>query len=346
MLHLRHCTRTSALRAALPLRAPRLPPAALLRRPHAGPATSIAPRLLPSACLFSTPSTPTPPTPPSGATPPGDSAPPRTTADEVADAEAGLNAPVQPAAAAAASAKEGAKQQQQQQSKEEQEAAEDAALDAAAASKKSDRGPVSWGSMAFLLLVGGGAVGYFRYQQDKQQNSVKVETMGTPMLGGSWSLIDDNGKRVTSEDYHGRYVLLYFGFTYCPDICPTELKKMEEALDLYDKMHPNHPITPIFISIDPKRDTPARLQAYKGDYDRRMHWLTGSDADVSAVAKKFRVYYSAPDIDDDEDYLVDHSIFFYLMDREGEFMEFFGKSRSAEEVAGRMSQLIAAENQK
>lgn len=111
-------------------------------------------------------------------------------------------------------------------------------------------------------------------------------------------------------------------------------------------MHPTHPIVPVFVSIDPRRDTSARLHAYKKDYDPRMLWLTGSDAEVSAVAKAYRVYYSAPDVAEgsDEDYLVDHSIFFYLLDREGQFMEFFGKSKSAEEVAGKMAQLVAAEN--
>lgn len=207
-------------------------------------------------------------------------------------------------------------------------------------------GPGSWGSVAFLIIVGGAAVVYFRYQQDKLQNTVRVETIGKPLLGGPFNLIDDSGKRVSSDSMKGKYVLLYFGFTHCPDICPTELKKMEEALDQFEKIHPSHPITPVFISIDPRRDTVARLRDYKKAYDPRMLWLTGSPEEVAAVAKSYRVYYSAPDVasGSDDDYLVDHSIFFYLLDREGQFMEFFGKSKSAEEVAGRMAQLVGAEN--
>jgi protein SCO1/2 len=111
-------------------------------------------------------------------------------------------------------------------------------------------------------------------------------------------------------------------------------------------MVPQHPIVPVFISIDPRRDTPARMKAYKKDYMPQMLWLTGTDEEVSKVAKAYRVYYSAPDVDEgaDDDYLVDHSIFFYLLDREGHFVEFFGKSKSAEEVAQRMAQLVVTDN--
>jgi len=213
-------------------------------------------------------------------------------------------------------------------------------------SKGGPLGPASWSSVVFLIFVGGAAVLYYRYQQDKQQNTIRVETIGTPLLGGPFSLIDDNGKRVTSDSLKGRYVLLYFGFTYCPDICPTELRKMETALQQYASMQPQHPITPVFISIDPARDTPKRLKEYKKGYSPAMLWLTGTDAEVSAVAKAYRVYYSAPEVEpgSDDDYLVDHSIFFYLLDREGQFLEFFGKSKSAEEVSQRMAQLVAADN--
>jgi cytochrome oxidase Cu insertion factor (SCO1/SenC/PrrC family) len=84
-------------------------------------------------------------------------------------------------------------------------------------------------------VFGGAAVIYYRYQQDKLQNTIRVETIGTPLLGlgGDFSLVSHDGKAVTSDSLKGGYVLLYFGFTFCPDICPTEIKKMEEALRIY-----------------------------------------------------------------------------------------------------------------
>jgi protein SCO1/2 len=104
-------------------------------------------------------------------------------------------------------------------------------------------------------------------------------------------------------------------------------------------------VVPVFISIDPKRDTTARLQEYKKQWNPKMLWLTGNFTQVEDVAKKFRVYYSAPDVKEgeDQDYLVDHSIFFYLMDKRGDFMEYFGKWMSAEEVANKMRQTISAD---
>lgn len=137
---------------------------------------------------------------------------------------------------------------------------------------------------------------------------------------------------------------MYFGFTHCPDICPLELVKMGKALDMVDNMADvsGEKVQPIFISVDPRRDTPDRLDAYAKDYHPRTVWLTGSNEQISAVAKAFRVYYSPPP-EDEEDYQVDHSIFFYLMDKDFQFLEFFGKNMSAEEVAHKMAKVIKAD---
>jgi len=257
---------------------------------------------------------------------------PRTTADEKTDAEAGLNEKINVA---------GTKQQTPQTS------GNGSGSGGSGTAPKAERSsPISWRSVVLLVVVGGATVIFLRFQHEKRMNTVKVETIGTPMLGGPFSLIDDEGRRVTSESLKGEYVLLYFGFTHCPDICPSELKKMEQALNQFESSHPNTRIIPLFISIDPRRDTPQRLRTYKKDFDPRMRWLTGSEDEIKTVARSYRVYYSAPDVPEGsaDDYLVDHSIFFYLLDREGQFMEFFGKSRSADEVAARMSQLIEADN--
>ena len=283
-----------------------------------------------------------------------------TTADERADAEAGLNQTVQSgeakrAAAAASHPSSPSATAPPAGSKASSTGSSGGGSGAGSDgddSSSAPLGPANWASVLFLLFVGGGAVLYYRYKQDALQNTVRIETIGKPLLGGApFRLTDDAGREVTSESLKGRYVLLYFGFTHCPDVCPTELKRMAESLDVYAKLMgpaPELQVIPVFISIDPRRDTPARLAVYKQSWDPRIRWLTGSDAEVAAIAKNYRVYYSAPEVapGSDDDYLVDHSIFLYLLDRDGQFMEFFGKSIAPEEVAQRMARLVGAENQK
>jgi protein SCO1/2 len=104
---------------------------------------------------------------------------------------------------------------------------------------------------------------------------------------------------VTDKDFRGKFMLIYFGFTMCPDICPAELEKMKLALDAVAMAkHVGNRITPVFISIDPKRDTKEKVEAFKKDYHADTVWLTGTDEQLLATAKKFRVYYSKPNTDD------------------------------------------------
>jgi protein SCO1/2 len=117
-----------------------------------------------------------------------------------------------------------------------------------------------------------------------------TRTVGTPDVGGPFDLIDQNGARRIDSDFIGQYLLVYFGFTNCPDVCPTELRKMERALQILDAQGigatPQAPagITPLFITIDPKRDTPQRFKEYAKEYHPRTVWLTGSEEQVRATA--------------------------------------------------------------
>lgn len=202
--------------------------------------------------------------------------------------------------------------------------------------------PISWSSVGLLLVAGSGLVAYYQYCLEQEQSRPKKPAIaGKAMLGGPYNLIDENGKHVSSEDFKGYYPLIYFGFTMCPDICPAELIKMQKALDLFDNVVNRSPIKPIFISIDPERDTPEQLKRYKKDYDPRITWLTGSMEEVTKVAKSFRVYFSIPELEKPGDeYLVDHSIFFYLMDRQGNLLEYMGKNLTAEECCLKMTNAI------
>lgn len=210
--------------------------------------------------------------------------------------------------------------------------------------KISKTAPISWRALVVAVVIGTGIVLYYRYFKAKSRPSMaEVDSIGKALLGGPFDLFDVDGKRVTSEMFKGKYVLLYFGFTFCPDICPDELRKMQKALKDLNLLKGMPEVVPVFITIDPDRDTPDRLKEYRKSWSPDIHWLTGSKEKIDEAAKAYRVYYSIPTEDEkmgDNDYLVDHSIFFYLLNPEGEFMEFFGKNLKAEEVTLKMAKAL------
>jgi len=145
---------------------------------------------------------------------------------------------------------------------------------------------------------------------------------GTALVGGSFTLTNQDGKRVTDQDFRGKYMLIFFGFTYCPDVCPGELQVMSAALDQLGA--DGDKIQPIFITIDPARDTPEAMKIYVSNFHPRMVGLTGSDADIAGVAKAYRVYYAkAKGSENSPDYLMDHSTILYLMGPDGKFVKHF-----------------------
>src|SRR6476659_5471620 len=147
----------------------------------------------------------------------------------------------------------------------------------------------------------------------------KVETTGTALIGGPFTLVDQNGKTVTDRDFRGKYMLIFFGFTHCPDICPAELQVMAAALDqLGDKAKK---IVPIFITLDPERDTPEAVGAYVKNFSSNIVGLTGSMEAISATAKAYRVSFSKfQDKSGGDNYTIDHSALAYLMGTDGEYI--------------------------
>ncbi len=131
------------------------------------------------------------------------------------------------------------------------------------------------------------------------------------------------------------FLKIYFGFSHCPDICPDELDKMSEAIDIIQSRAPNT-LRSIFVSCDPARDTPAVLRSYLAEFHPSLIGLTGTWEQTKNVCKQYRVYFSTPqDVKpNEEDYLVDHSIYFYVMDPEGDFVECIGRQDTPESAAG------------
>jgi protein SCO1/2 len=155
---------------------------------------------------------------------------------------------------------------------------------------------------------------------------------GEALIGSDFALLDHTGKTVTDEDFAGRWQLVFFGFTYCPDVCPTTLASVSAVLEeLGDDADQ---IAPLFVTVDPERDTPAVLAEYLANFDPRIIGLTGSPEQIKAAAQAFRVYYAKVDQDDLPDgYTLDHSAFLYLMDPDGDYAAHFSHQDEPAEIA-------------
>ena len=153
-------------------------------------------------------------------------------------------------------------------------------------------------------------------------------------IGGPFALTDQNGVRRTDADFRGKLMLVYFGFTYCPDICPTDLQQMALAVDQLGPA--GETVQPVFITVDPERDTVEHLKDYMALFHPRFVGLTGDAAAIRQAARAYRVYYEKVEREDKSDYTLDHSAFIYLMDRDGRYLGFFPPGTSAERLAETM----------
>jgi protein SCO1/2 len=150
----------------------------------------------------------------------------------------------------------------------------------------------------------------------------RIQIAATPQVGGPFVLDGPDGRRVRDTDFRGRAMAVFFGFTHCPDICPTALGRMAEVLEA---LGPDaDAVQPVFVSVDPRRDTPALLKDYVAHFSPRIAGLTGSPEEIAAIARAYRVYYRIQgNPDTNPDYLVDHSAFVYVMDARGRFVGTF-----------------------
>ena len=157
-----------------------------------------------------------------------------------------------------------------------------------------------------------------------------VPSAGASAIGGPFSLTDQNGRAVTDKDLRGRPFLVFFGFTHCPDVCPTALFEISEVLG---KLGPDaQRVSALFVTVDPERDTPAQMKDYLSSFDPHLLGLTGDPAAIAAVAKEYRVYVKKVPLDHG-DYTMDHTALVYLMDKDGRFVAPFNLKRSTEDAA-------------
>src|SRR4051812_45101760 len=176
--------------------------------------------------------------------------------------------------------------------------------------------------IALALLLAAAAAGSHEPPQRSAAQLMDVLMWNREPIGGPFALIDHLGKRRTDADFRGKMMLVYFGYTSCVDVCPTDLQNIGLALKkLGDAASV---IQPIFITVDPDRDTPKRLAAYVQSFHPTLVGLSGSTADIRKAADAYRVYYKKVRRPKDSDarYDVDHSAFIYLTDRKGKYIDF------------------------
>lgn len=159
-------------------------------------------------------------------------------------------------------------------------------------------------------------------------------------IGGPFTLVNAQGQTVTDKDVITTPSLVYFGYSFCPDVCPLDNMRNAEAVDILEEQ--GFQVTPVFISVDPARDTPEVMGEYAEMMHPRMIGLTGSEEQVKAAAQAYKVYFRKGETED-EFYTVDHSAFTYLMLPGNRFMEFFRREETADKMAERVSCFLSAE---
>ena len=199
--------------------------------------------------------------------------------------------------------------------------------------------------LSIVIMAVGFGIKIFNVQNNSLQlnSSTTIEkghSTGTPMIGGSFSLINQDGNIISNETYRGKYVLIFFGYTFCPDICPSTLSNFSSAMDLLgnDAMH----VKPVFVSIDPARDSPEALKSYLTHFHKSFDGLTGNLEQIKHIKKIFRIFAVKSQASEpgSNNYLMDHSSISYLLGPDGKFITFFRYGAEAEVIATKLKNLF------
>ena len=189
--------------------------------------------------------------------------------------------------------------------------------------------------LGLLLALGITAIGLWRSDRGS-----RTDSSGAALIGGPFELVDHKGRRVTDKTYRGKFMLLYFGFTYCPDVCPTELQNIAVALDAIGKRRRKH-LAPLFVTIDPERDRRELMATYVDNFHPDLIGLTGTPAQIKKIARVYRVYFKkVKEKDQPDGYTMDHSSIVYLMDDKGKYVRHFPYGTSGDKMAKELIKAI------
>ena len=197
----------------------------------------------------------------------------------------------------------------------------------------SPRAKLILGAVAAALLAGGGGAVLWTVSR-----SPDAPLASGFSVGGPFTLTASNGSTVTDQTYRGKWLLIYFGYTYCPDACPTSLNEISQAMAKLGAKADQ--IQPLFITIDPERDTPETMANYVRAFDPRIVGLTGTPAQIAQVAKEFQVFYERHKTDDGS-YLMDHTSLIYVMNPRGQFVRLFPGDMTGERMAQYLQDLVS-----
>jgi cytochrome oxidase Cu insertion factor (SCO1/SenC/PrrC family) len=199
-------------------------------------------------------------------------------------------------------------------------------------------------TLVLVVLTGLGvgavtALAVFPEARARLMPAAGVKVMGQALIGGPFTLTDHTGERVTDQDFRGRSMLVLFGFTFCPDVCPSALQVMSAALD---RLGPKADrFVPILITVDPERDTPVQLASYVQSFHPRLVGLTGTPAEIDAVVKAYRVYVrKVADPKSSAGYSIDHTSLIYVMGPDGAYVTHFAHTTNADAMAERLAKLL------
>jgi len=211
---------------------------------------------------------------------------------------------------------------------------------------------LSWRTVLATILVFGAGTILFQqrlHSHRQKQKQPQYASYGEAMIGGAdteWKMTDHHGKEVDQNTLRGAFQIVYFGFTFCPDVCPRELTKMATALQLLEERGYSVPgdVQPVFVSVDPKRDTPALVKAYIRQFHPAIYGLTGSPEQVAKFAKAYKAYFSTPGPGENmEDYIIDHVTMMYVMGRQGEYVGHISTLENAHEMADKIAGMLKAQ---
>jgi protein SCO1 len=195
---------------------------------------------------------------------------------------------------------------------------------------------VSFVMVAFAIGIAG-----YLYTGDRVLSPPQsAQGTGKALIGGPFELVAHDGRKVTQADFAGKHMLVFFGFTNCPDVCPAKLNTISIALEDLGPLAEQ--VTPVFITVDPERDTPERMAEYVSNFSAGIVGLTGTPGQIKQAAKAYRVYYAKVEMENSASgYTMDHSAFTYLMDENGEYVTHFAYGTSPAKITKRLRQELA-----